>query len=1571
MQTIARSSFTTVTTEGAILPADLLQRVADGEVEGLGPTDYYLAPNERLNEAINRSWNRLLGVWEGFEEQRQTLPEHDRGTTLTRERWLLILFDELGFGRLAYSGSILIDEESEVTYPISHAYQHLPIHLISFRQSLDRVDEDRGSQFRRSPHSLMQEFLNRTEQSLWGIVSNGLRVRVLRDNASFTRAAYLEFDLEAMFEGELYADFTLLWLIGHQSRFEILGSGESGVGIGEDDDPTPYSQSPTPSNCWIEKWSQAAAEQGTRALDSLRDGVQDAISRLGRGFLAHPANGELRARLQSGDLGRQDYFRQLLRLVYRLIFLFVAEDRNLLLVPGTAVETRQRYADYYSLSRLRTLAAERRSGPHPDLYRGLRLVMLKLRAGYEPLGLPGLGGFLFSERGTPALDEADIANEMLLDALRALTFTIENGVRRPVDYRNLGAEELGSVYESLLELHPEMNVHAATFNLRTAAGSERKTTGSYYTPTSLINSLLDTALEPVVEDRLKRAAKKWNADDAEKTLINADKKSAKISAVSASSAANPSASYLEEAILNIKVVDPACGSGHFLIAAANRLARHLARIRTGDGEPSPEANREALRDVVGRCIYGVDINEMSVELCRVALWMETLDPGKPLTFLDKNIQCGNSLMGATPALLAEGIPDEAFTPITGDDKAYCNEWKKRNREQRKGQLDMFSRGDRPWERLGNFAQAMREMEAMGDETLAGVEAQQAAYERLVSSSEYEYGKLWADAWVAAFVWRKRPEGKPAADGQDGFPYPITEQVFREIEQSPFSQPKWLRDEITRLAKEYQFFHWHLAFPQFFTPGMNGTQMGADEDSVTGWEGGFDVVLGNPPWDQIQMDAREFFASRLPEIANASTTSERNKKIKKLSHENPIVYKEFLKTTRLVDGVKHFIHVSERYPLTSYGRLNTAPLFTEQARQMVHDRGRVGIVVPTGIATDSFNKYFFADLIDNKVLVSLYSFYEIRLIFPDTDSRNSFCLLTLTGSGIENEKAKFVFLARNVEELKNPGKKFTLTGEEISLINPNTKTCPIFPAYRDAEITKNIYKKIPVLAEESPQQEISPWGFSSMLMFMMNTSSHLFQTYEDLTSEGYRLDENSFVKDGSVYLPLFEGKMIYQYDHRFVTYHDDTFKETSQLEHKDAKYVVRPRYWINQSDVMERIDRKKDWFVGFRDITNNSSSRTSIFSVVPSSGIGNTLPIVFLDSKPTIYAAFIANANSFVFDYLVRQKVGGIHLNFYILKQIPILPPSDYSNYWLNFIFLRVLELVYTAWDLSSFGKEFGYIGPPFIWDNERRLLLQSELDAAYFHFYNIEHDDVDYIMESFNVLKDNDVKKYDGRYRSKQVILEIYDEMANALASNQPYQSRLNPPPAHPNAAHPWDEAFLGPELPVEQWWEKKWDADDADGAQINADKTDKKRGVVREPGVRWDAGLAADDAEKALINADKKAEKNQRQSAAAAGDQRHQRSIQTSLITTEFNPPTGGYSQRLKRVMALGNSQKQGEVAELVAALGDENGNIRWLAGSSLVRLRGRGVRELLIAYLATEPGEPGESEARRVLELIEEVSE
>jgi Eco57I restriction-modification methylase len=1126
----ARDLFTTIHTEGGLLPADLLQRIVHGDKElpGLDDASYHLVAGERLNERISQSWNRLLGTWKAFRAAANALPETDTGTTLTRERWLMVLLQELGYGRLPAARATEIDGKS---YAISHFWHHSPMHLVSYRFDLDRRSAGVAGAARTSPHSLVQELLNRSDEHLWGFVSNGLRLRLLRDSVSLTRQAYVEFDLEGMLDGEVYADFVVLWLLCHQSRVEAE----------------------KPEECWLERWARVAQERGTRALDHLRAGVEQAINALGSGFLAHPANAKLKEKLRSGELPGQDYYRQLLRLVYRLLFLFVAEDRDLLYDPEATPEARERYIRYYSTTRLRHLAAGHRGTKHMDIYRGLRIVMEKLGSdeGCSPLALPALGSFLWSETAIPDLAHCDISNRDFLEAVRALAFTLDNKILRSVDYKNLGSEELGSIYESLLELHPDLNIDAATFNLSTAGGHERKTTGSYYTPTSLIQCLLDSALDPVLDE----AARQPNA---------------------------------EEAILSLKVCDPACGSGHFLIAAAHRMARRLAAIRTGDEEPSPEATRTALRDVISHCIYGVDVNPMAVELCKVSLWMEALEPGKPLTFLDHHIQCGNSLLGTTPALLAQGIPDEAFTPIEGDDKAVVSALRRRNKAEREGQMTFAAIAESavPY---GSLTDTLARLDAIDDASIVGVHDKEERYARLAASLEYRKARLAADAWCAVFVWKKI---KTALE-------PVTHDVFCRLLTEPERVPAATRTEIARLAEQYNFLYWHLAFPDVFRVPTGHEER---DNKRAGWNGGFDVVLGNPPWERLRLLEKEWFATRRPEIANAPNATARRKMIGALRNEDMALYEAFLDDRRKAEGESHFVRRSKRYPLCGRGDVNTYAIFAKVNRMLISKAGRVGCIVPSGIATDDTTKFFFADLMGSQSLTSLYDFENREGLFPEIDSRMKFCLLTMRENRQEKSAATdFVFFALNVENLREEQRHFTLTVADLALINPNTRTCPIFRSKRDAEITKNTYIQNPILiTEETPPA--SPWGVYLARMYHMTDDAHLFRTRQQLEGDGFTKSEFNYRRDDIIYFRLYEGRLGHQFNHRFASEHAGVLRETCLSELVDPSFTVDTHYYApaNETNLLlqQREAKCRTALLGYRRVSRNTDERTSIASILP-------------------------------------------------------------------------------------------------------------------------------------------------------------------------------------------------------------------------------------------------------------------------------------------------------------------------------------------------------------------------------------
>ena len=946
---------------------------------------------------------------------------------------------------------------------------------------------------------------------------------------------------------------------------------------------------------------------GHPALDTLRQGVEDAITALGRGFLAHQANAALRQKLrdgaQKGGLDTQEYYRQVLRLVYRLLFLFAAEDRGLLLLPSADEKIREKYARFYSTARLRHLAERHRGTRHCDLYQGLAVVMEKLGTpgGCSELGLPALGSFLWSDRAMPdlshrPLERAEvsacrIANADFLEAVRALAFTVDGNVLRAVDYKNLGAEELGSVYESLLELHPKINSDAATFELDVAAGHERKTTGSYYTPTSLINCLLDSALDPV----LNEAAKKPTANEA------------------------------EAAILNLKICDPACGSGHFLIAAAHRIAKRLAAVRTGDEEPAPEAYRKALRDVIGHCIFGVDINPMAVELCKINLWLESLEPGKPLSFLDHHIRVGNSLLGVAPDLIAQGIPDDAFKAIEGDDKKACTALKKRNKMQRAGFGPLFAQEDAQIQ--SRLQQAAAALEDLPDARFEDIRRKEIAFRQREQTDEFRRKTLLADAWCAAFVIRK------------DFREPGRESTARGLTQGHQNDlvdgrplPAELATEIERLSCQYQFFHWHLAFPEVFAPG------------------GFDCVLSNPPWERVKLQEKEWFAERSPEIANAPNAAARKRLIEALKAGDPGLYQQFLDDSRRAEGESHLMRNSGRYPLCGRGDINVYAVFAEGMRNLLGPAGRVGCVLPSGIATDDTTKFFFQDVVERKSLASLFDF-ENKGIFPGVHSSYKFCLFT-SGRGTRPtaEAAEFVFFAHAVEELRHQERRYTLSAEDIARLNPDTRTCPTFRSGRDAELTKAVYRRTTVVGADTSS---GGWGVDYLLK-LVDPTIHRDLLVMEPEALSFRTGEEGAENPRGQVVPLYEGKQIHHFDHRYATFDgDDECRVTLPDDKLEAGFSVMPRYWLRAADFKARLQGRPvhyHAFLSVRDITNVTNERTVVTAIRPFVPALNSLGNLFCCSAPD--AIFLCGClNSYAADYIARQKVGGTHLSPFYLMQL--------------------------------------------------------------------------------------------------------------------------------------------------------------------------------------------------------------------------------------------------------------------------------------------------------------------------------
>jgi hypothetical protein len=980
-------------------------------------------------------------------------------------------------------------------------------------EKLDRRSSTLSTDRSRSPAFALQDYLNDGEHALWGLVTNGTVIRLLRDNASLTRPAYIEADLAQIFTNEDAASFAVLWSLIHRTRF---GAADAPV-----------------TDCVLERWREAGTREGEAARDRLAAQVEIALKALGSGFLE--ANPDLATRLKSGEMNLTGWFNELLRLVYRLIFLMVAEDRNLLHPDTAKPGVRKLYAEGYSLASLRAQCVRGATwDKHHDRYEGIKVVFRGLARGQESLGLPALGG-LFGSEELPHLENARLRNRAFMEALYRLSWLSDKAGMVPVNWRAMETEELGSVYESLLELQPQLGSDGKTLifasEVAEQKGNQRKTTGSYYTPDSLVQLLLDTTLNPVLDDREARAS-----DPA-------------------------------EALLQLAVIDPACGSGHFLLAAARRIATRVARHRAG-GIPSAADFRHALREVACRCLYGVDRNPMAVELTKVALWIEALEPGRPLAFFDAQIRCGDSLIGVFDrAMLREGLPDEAYKPLTGDNKELSRRYARLNKEQRdraKGHPQLFGN----WSPPEILADRDHKLKEMAQNDLASVEAKARDFEAIRASDHWQRLKTASDLYISANFYMAAFFTPKAVSATGVDVMPLTEHVWQAAGgQAPAEH---LRHGASLTSEKVSAFHWFIEFPEIMER-----------------DGGFDVVIGNPPWDRLKLQEQEFFAARLPAIASAPNKAERQKLVDALEKADPDgadgrLWRDFVFAKRAAEAASEFARSSGRYPLNGRGDVNTYALFAELFSRLVKPTGRAGIIVPTGIATDATTQYFFASLVASSRLASLYSFFEVRKIFLATDDRSSFCLLTI---GHSDEGAEFAFSLLDTTDLANSERRFRLTSAQIAAINPNTKTAPVFRSRADAELTAKLYARVPVLIKERPEEEggdINPWGITFQTMFHMSGDSNFFSTPAQMELDGWQREGVDWVKEIAVgverRVPLLEAKMIHQFDHRWATYgtgasdDEEGSRDCTLAEKQDPTFEPSPRYWVPEGEVILRAAR---------------------------------------------------------------------------------------------------------------------------------------------------------------------------------------------------------------------------------------------------------------------------------------------------------------------------------------------------------------------------------------------------------------
>ena len=1259
-----------------------------------------------------------------------------------------------------------------------------------------------------APSTQMLRYLRRIDDLTsgglrWGILTNGNKWRLYWAGARSVSEEFLELDLGRILGlgggSDLFADDATRdhWL----RVFAVMFCRQAFIKSGPD------------NRSFHERARAAAAFYEERVAASLSKLVfEQAFPDLATAIAQAAPNASL------------DEVRQAsLVLLYRLLFLLYAEDRALLPVG-------ERRYDDYALRHQRLEVGKRIaegdvfSASAGKIWAHVADIARIIDKGDSSVGIPPYNGGLFACDGTPLLDSIRLPDSVMAPALDALSYERSSGERRYINYRDLSVQQLGSIYERLLEfelVRDETGALTVRPNL-----FARRNSGSYYTPDELVGLILDQTLEPLIAERLeafRTALSKLNPTDSRDYQVGD------------LNAADPA-----EAILKLRVCDPAMGSGHFLVSLVDTLADHvldamaeaqaLAAVAAPDLDYiSPLArkiedtrgtirrNSEAAgwtidpaqlddrhlvrRMVLKRCVYGVDKNPMAVELAKVALWLHTFTVGAPLSFIDHHLRAGDSLFG----LWVRDAIDKAAAH--GGELLHIGPL--REAEASAAAMGII-------ERLTDAEIAEAHQSAA---TWYGIQSQVAPLDSFVSF-------LHALDWLNL----KQPADKAAVrallDGQFGNPVEIMlgrqEPISKKsaaVKADSTDRMKIQRFDANELLEaaerilasaraligEERFLNWQIAFPGVWERWSSAERVG-----------GFDAVVGNPPWDRIKLQQVEWFAARKPEIAMAQRASDRAKLIAKLKDDGDPLWDDFThaegratdtarmarfssgKPTKDRESGKPVPAPSDNYPLLSGGDTNLNSLFVERAHALVKPGGMVGLLIPSGIASDQSSAAFFRKVVGEKQVSSIVDFFNKRydgtLFFPDVYYRFKFCAYVAGGPGRTFDSASFGFFIRDLAEIADPDRVFPITADEINRINPNSGTAPIFRSRRDKDITSGIYARLPVLVAKDSGDAV--WSVRYATMFHMANDSDKFRTQPELESDeaAWPIGGNRFQSAAGEWVPLYEGKMVQAFDHRasdIVLAAANVFRsgqgsDLADDEHRDPARLPTPRYWVKAIDT--GWDAPTDWCVAMKDVTSVTNARTTITAIIPRYGAGHTLPVLFPgkgdDRASYVHSAplLLANLNCVVLDYLARQKVHGNHLAWYLVEQLPFVLPAGYARAFgsktaAEIVREAVLELTYTAHDLAPFARDMGHVDangevlPPFEWDEARRVNLRAKLDALYFILYGVfdpanaaqSRDDIRYIYSTFPIVAQQERDKW-GSFKSEELCLA----WINALIAGQP-----------------------------------------------------------------------------------------------------------------------------------------------------------------------------------------------------------
>ena len=1215
---------------------------------------------------------------------------------------------------------------------------------------LDRRSGYRGEET--APSTQMLRYLRRVDDLSeggvrWGILANGQYWRLYWQGALSVSEQFFEIDLAAVLD-----------LPGHNDGLFVLDAEERRhwlkvfvLVFGRN------AFLPDPAN--EQTFHRRAIDEGRfhqqRVSASLSEVVFGEVFPSLAGAIAEAAP----------DAPLEEVREAALILLYRLLFILYAEDRDLLPVRDT------RYDDYGVRDKVRgdvgrrkdkgdvfSRMASRYWSAFDDLCRAIDV-------GDTSIGLPPYNGGLFDRQRTPLLCTIRLGDAVMADVIDALSFEQVREGRRYINYRDLGVQQLGSIYERLLE--QEFVRDGETLAVRPNIFA-RKNTGSYYTPDDLVGLIVRETIDPLIQSRLD--AFTAEATELASIPLPEDRKMGRLKRL------DPA-----EKILELKVCDPAMGSGHFLVNLVDHLSDRViaamaeaeaawegylsplneridnirntiignAEMRGWTVDPGQLDDRHIVRRMVlKRCVYGVDKNPMAVELAKVSLWLHTFTVGAPLSFLDHHLRCGDSLFGAwvKPCL----------------DKA----------EQHGGPI--FLRG--PLARATRAAAPMEIIEGLTDAEIAEAHRSADVFAEVTEMTAPLHAFL---SLFRAFEWmdiRDRDDRKALQfylDGQYGDPVAIalgTTDVDPEAEEA--NRFEHLLQTARQLVVDERYLHWQVAFPGVWS-----------DWEKSGLHGGFDSVIGNPPWDRMKLQQVEWFAARRPEIAMAPRAADRKRMIAELQNTRDPLWEDFAVANKRTVWALRMARKGGDYPLLGRGDINYYSLFVERAMTLVKSEGMVGLLTPSGIAADKTAAKFFKQVATQGRLRALYDFENKKVFFPDVHASFKFCVLVASPSKV-GEPANCAFYLHNVAELDDPDRCFPLSAEDFARVNPNTGTAPIFRTRRDADLTTAIYGRLPVLVDYSLGEAEKAWPVKYSTMFHMTNDSGLFRTLEELVEQegAWPIGGNRYGSPSGEWVPLYEGKMVQAFDHRAASItvnpanvHRPARPLPATLDQlRDPHWLPDPQYFVRASDC--GWTQQSGWVLGYKEITAPTNVRTFIAAILPSVGFGNKVPMLKPETPDRSEWLLVANLNATVFDFLTRQKIHGQTLNLFILEQLPVVPPERYKlvrfgpKSALDIVREAVLELTYTSHDMAPFAHDLDYLDdagevlPPFRWDEQRRLNLRAKLDALYFQLYGVtDRDDIRHVYSTFSIVERQEQEAY-GVYRSRDLCLA----WMNALSAGEP-----------------------------------------------------------------------------------------------------------------------------------------------------------------------------------------------------------